>query len=258
MAYEHIMYHEDGTIGTLTLNRPEKRNALSRDLLKEFTACMETIARERTVRAVIVRGAGDHFCAGHDLNEVLNQPLNDIRRLFGICANLMRVLQAVPQPVIAQVQGVATAAGCQLVAACDLAVADEGALFATPGVKIGLFCTTPMVPLSRAVGRKKALEMLFTGKMIPAEEAREAGLVNRVFPKERLEEETRLLAREIAQFSLLTLGIGKQAFYQQINMSDMQAYDYAKEVISSNATMADAVEGMSAFLEKRDPVWKEE
>jgi enoyl-CoA hydratase/carnithine racemase len=171
--------------------------------------------------------------------------------------DLMMLIQSISQPVIAQVKGIATAAGCQLVAASDLAVAEEDALFATPGVKIGLFCPTPMVALSRAVGRKKALEMLLTGRFNSASEARDYGLINSVVPSARLEEETWELARDISQYSLITIGIGKSAFYQQVNMDDSQAYHYAKEVISSNAVMADAQEGMAAFLEKRKPVWKE-
>ena len=257
MKYRTIVYEERERVGVLTLNRPEKRNALSLEMLEECANCIQDAGAQRHVKVLIIRGAGDHFCAGHDLNEILNQDIGDIRRLFATCMELMMLIQGIPQPVIAQVRGIATAAGCQLVAACDLALAEEGARFATPGVKIGLFCTTPMVPLSRAVGRKMALEMLFTGEFVEASRARECGLVNRVVPKERLEEETWQLAQQIAQYSLVPLGIGKQAFYQQIHMDDRRAYHYAKEVISANATMGDAIEGVSAFLEKRQPVWKE-
>ena len=257
MDYGTITYEERERIGVLTLDRPKKRNALSLEMLEELSSCIRGVGRERHAKMVIVKGAGEHFCAGHDLNEILNQDLEDIRHLFATCMDLMMLIQGIPQPVIAQVQGIATAAGCQLVAACDLALAEEGAQFATPGVKIGLFCTTPMVPLSRAVGRKRALEMLLTGEFIDAATAMDYGLINRVVPEERLEGETRQLAEQIAQYSLVPLGIGKQAFYQQIHMDDRLAYSYAKEVISANATMADAIEGVSAFLEKRDPVWKE-
>lgn len=257
MEYRNIVYEDRERVGVLTLNRPEKRNALSLEMLEELAGCIQDAVGQGHVKVLIVRGAGDHFCAGHDLNEILNQDIGDIRRLFAACTDLMMRIQAIPQPVIAQVHGIATAAGCQLVAACDLAVAEEGARFATPGVKIGLFCSTPMVPLSRAVGRKMALEMLLTGEFIEASRARECGLVNRVASKERLGEETWQLAQQIAQYSLIPLGIGKQAFYQQIHMDDMRAYQYAKEVISANAVMGDAVEGVSAFLEKRPPVWKE-
>ena len=256
MAYEFITYDEREKVGLLTLNRPEKRNALSLELMKEFAACMKAVG-EGPAKVIIVKGAGEQFCAGHDLNEILAGKLADIRHIFENCINLMALIQGVPQVVIAQVQGVATAAGCQLVAACDLAVAEENARFATPGVKIGLFCSTPMVPLSRAVGRKRALEMLLTGKFISAEAARDFGLLNHVVSPERLEEETRKLADDIACYSAVTLGIGKRGFYRQINMADSEAYEFAKEVISANAVMDDAREGISAFLEKRRPDWKE-
>jgi enoyl-CoA hydratase/carnithine racemase len=257
MDYQYILYEERERVGMLTLNRPEKRNALSADLLEELLSCIRKIKKENRAKVVILKGAGRHFCAGHDLNEIMQKELNGIRRLFETCMDLMMLIQSICQPVIAQIEGIATAAGCQLVAASDLAVAEEEALFATPGVKIGLFCTTPMVALSRAVGRKKALEMLLTGRFISASEARDYGLINSIVPSARLEEETWELARDIAQYSLVTIGIGKRAFYQQTNMDDSQAYHYAKEVISSNAVMADAREGMAAFLEKRKPVWKE-
>ncbi|MBU2498781.1 MAG: enoyl-CoA hydratase [Proteobacteria bacterium] len=257
MGNNTIHYEEKERIGLMTLNRPEKRNALSLGLLKELSSLLHRIGEEKRAKVIILKGAGEHFCAGHDLNEILNREIGDIRRLFQACLDLMMLMQRIPQPVIAQVRGIATAAGCQLVAACDLAVAEEGALFATPGVKIGLFCSTPMVPLSRAVGRKRALEMLLTGKFVKASEAMDYGLVNRVVPLERLVEETWLLGKEISQFSLTTLGLGKQGFYQQIHLAEADAYHYAKELISANATMEDAKEGMSAFLEKRQPVWKE-
>lgn len=257
MAYQTILYHERERIGRLTLNRPEKRNALSLELLNEFSACLEEIERGRSAKVVIVGAEGDHFSAGHDLNEVREGSLQENRQLFETCLNLMMRIQSIPQPVIAEVRGVATAAGCQLVAACDLAIAEEGAVFATPGVKIGLFCTTPMVPLSRNIGRKRSLEMLLTGRYVTAREACDFGLVNRVVSQTELEQETRALAAEMAQYSLVTLGIGKQAFYQQINMDDQKAYKYGKEVISSNSRMPDAQEGMTAFLEKREPVWED-
>ena len=259
MAYQNILYDyvEKERIGSLTLNRPETRNALSLELLEELCSCLTGVAKKREAKAIIIKGAGVAFCAGHDLKEILGKELNDIRHLFHTCLNLMMLIQNIPQPVIAQVHGAAVAAGCQLVAACDLVVAEQTAQFATPGVKIGLFCATPMVALSRAVGRKKALEMLLTGKFISAREAMAHGLVNCVAAEGHLEEETWRLAREIAQYSLVTLGLGKQAFYQQMGMAEGEAYHYAREVISSNALMSDAVEGMSAFFEKRAPVWKE-
>ncbi|MFO7738532.1 MAG: enoyl-CoA hydratase [Desulfatiglandaceae bacterium] len=258
MSYKNILYEETEKIGLLTLNRPDKRNALSLELLEEFSSCLTQAARKKSAKVIIVKGAGPAFCAGHDMKEILDTPLNDIRRLFQTCLDLMLLIHSIPQPVIGQVHGIATAAGCQLVAACDLVVAAKDARFATPGVKIGLFCTTPMVALSRAVGRKKALEMVLTGEFISAQEAMSHGLINRVVSKESLETETWALSQAIAQYSLVTLGVGKQAFYQQIEMGEKQAYQYGKEVISANAVMADAVEGMRAFFEKRTPVWKEE
>lgn len=257
MAYSAITYEEKDRIGRITLNRPEKRNALSLELLQEMDACLGEVGKKRSARVVIVCGAGDHFSAGHDLDEIRQGSLNDIRHLFAVCRDLMMRIQAVPQPVVAEVRGIATAAGCQLVAACDLAVASESARFATPGVRIGLFCTTPMVPLSRNVGRKRALEMLFTGRFVSAREALDFGLINRVAPDELLGEETLALSSEIAQYCLSTLGVGKEAFYNQIHMDDEKAYGYGREVISSNAVMPEAREGISAFLEKRRPVWEE-
>jgi enoyl-CoA hydratase/carnithine racemase len=258
MDYRTISYEEKDRVGRITLNRPEKRNALSLELLRETDACLRRAAEKRSAKVLIIGGAGEHFSAGHDLNEIFDGSLGDVRGLFLACLDLMLLIQAVPQPVVAEVRGVATAAGCQLVAACDLAVAAQSAQFATPGVKIGLFCTTPMVPLSRNVGRKRALEMLLTGRFVSASEALEFGLVNRVVPDERLEEETRALAREMAQYCLATLGTGKHAFYTQIHMDDERAYRYAREVISSNAMTPEAREGISAFLEKRPPAWNDE
>ena len=258
MAHRTILYEERDRIGRITLNRPGKRNALSLELIEEMRACLLRVREDRSAKVLIVGGAGEHFSAGHDLNEIRNGELGDIRHLFETCLELMMEIQALPQPVIAEVRGIATAAGCQVVAACDLAVAGEGARFATPGVRIGLFCTTPMVPLSRNVGRKRALEMLLTGRFVSAREALDFGLVNRVVPDDRLEEETAALASELARYSAETLGIGKQAFYTQIHMDDERAYRYGREVISANAVTPDAREGISAFLEKRPPVWKED
>ncbi len=258
MAYHYLTYEIKDEIGIITLNRPERRNALSLALLGELQELFGWIGKTKEARVVILKGAGVAFCSGHDLTELVDHPLNSIRTLFQACIDLMELMHTIPQPVIAQVHGIATAAGCQLAASCDLVVAEEGARFATPGVTIGLFCTTPMVAVSRSVGRKKALEMLLTGEMLSAREAMEAGLVNRVVPKERLGEEAFSLALKIAQYSSLVLAIGKQAFYQQIEMPERKAFHYTKEVISSNAMMADAQEGMLAFLEKRSPVWKEE
>jgi enoyl-CoA hydratase/carnithine racemase len=254
--YRHILPRLDGRVAVVSMNRPERRNALSEEHMRELTDFLKAAGGSGEVSVVILKGEGPAFCAGHDLSEMVDRDISFYRRLFDVCTELMETIQAIPQPVIAQVHGMATAAGCQLVATSDLAVASEEARFATPGVKIGLFCSTPMVALSRAVGRKKAMEMLLTGEPISAREALAVGLVNRVVPAERLEEETRALAAKIAEASAFTVGIGKQAFYRQLEMPQPQAYAYAKEVMSLNATAADAQEGMCAFLEKRPPQWR--
>jgi enoyl-CoA hydratase/carnithine racemase len=204
---------------------------------------------------VILAAAGKVFCSGHDLSEMTGRNINEYRSIFDVCTQLMEKIQAIPQPVIAEVQGIATAAGCQLVATCDLVVASDQAAFATPGVKIGLFCTTPMVPLTRAIGRKRAFEMLVTGEMVDAKTAAGWGLVNRVVPAAELRAETRKLAARVAEASSLVMAIGKQAFYTQIDLDQAKAYAYAKEVMSMNALAADAQEGVTAFLEKRSPCW---
>lgn len=256
MAYEELTLERDGRVAVLTLNRPERRNALSRRLMEEVLAALAEVAADPGTGALVVRGAGPAFCAGHDLAEMTGGDVAAYRTVFDTCTRMMNAVQALPQPVIAQVHGVATAAGCQLVATCDLAVAEEGARFATPGVKIGLFCSTPMVPLSRAVGRKKALEMLLTGDFLDAHEARAFGLINKVVSPAALTDETLALARKVAESSPLVLALGKQAFYAQADQPQPQAYAYAKEVMSLNAMAADAQEGMCAFLEKRRPEWK--
>ena len=242
-------------LATLTLANPERRNSLSLEVMDALTSAIRAIGASDEVRAVILRAEGPVFSAGHDLREMTGGDIKHYRHVFDRCTEMMTAIQAIPQPVIAQIDGVATAAGCQLVATCDLAIASEASRFATPGVKIGLFCSTPMVALTRSIGRKRALEMLLTGKMIGAAQAAEWGLVNRVVPSERLPEETRRLAMDIAAASSLTVGLGKQAFYSQIDLDQPKAYDYAKEVMSMNALAADAQEGMCAFLEKRQPVW---
>ena len=255
MEYQDIQVQIDGHIVTLLLNRPEKRNALSRNTLEEMIHALKDLALNQEVRVVILRGNGPVFSAGHDLKELGGGDLQDYRDIFAACMQMMLLLHDIPQPVIAAVDGIATAAGCQMVAACDLAIATEDARFATPGVKIGFFCTTPMVPLSRVVGRKKALEMLFTGGFISAQEALRFGLVNKVVPAAELDDAVKELADHIGQYSRTVLGMGKQSFYQQIEMSERLAYAYATEVISANGVMPVAREGMAAFLEKRDPVW---
>lgn len=255
MSYQHILSTVEGETGIVTLNRPNRRNALSLDLMLELIDCLDGFAAVAGVRAIVIAAAGKVFSSGHDLSEMTGRTIADYRRIFDVCTQLMAKIQSVPQPVIAQVQGVATAAGCQLVATCDLALASEGASFATPGVKIGLFCTTPMVALSRAVGRKRAMEMLLTGKMVDAFTAAEWGLINRVVPAAELERETRGLAAQIGAASNFTVGLGKQAFYAQIELDQPRAYAYAKEVMSMNALAQDAQEGISAFLEKRPACW---
>jgi len=255
MPYQSISFETEGPIAVVTLNRPQRRNALSLELMTELIACLNEIGRDRSLRAVILAAAGKVFCSGHDLSEMVGRDLNDYREVFDVCTELMTRIQSIPQPVIAQVQGIATAAGCQLVATCDLAVASDQAGFATPGVKIGLFCTTPMVALSRAIGRKRALQMLMTGDMIDALTAVEWGLINIAVPASELEQQTRKLATRIAEASSLTVALGKQAFYTQIDLDQPKAYAYAKEVMSMNSLAADAQEGISAFLEKRQACW---
>jgi enoyl-CoA hydratase/carnithine racemase len=225
------------------------------EMMEELLDCLEKIAQDREVRAVVLAAAGKAFSSGHDLSELVGRDINDYRRTFDVCADLMMKLQSIPQPVVAEVQGVATAAGCQLVATCDLAIASEEATFATPGVRIGLFCTTPMVALTRAVGRKRALAMLLTGDMIDAHTAADWGLINKVVAASELRAETRKLAERVAQASPLTVSIGKQAFYAQIDLDQPKAYAYAKEVMTLNSMAADAQEGISAFLEKRTACW---
>ena len=253
--YQNILFDTDGQIATVTLNRPQRRNALSLELMTELIDCLNEIGRDPRLRVVLLRAAGKVFSSGHDLSEMVGRDITEYRNLFDVCTELMTRVQSIPQPVIAEVQGIATAAGCQLVATCDLAVASSEAAFATPGVKIGLFCTTPMVALSRSVGRKRALQMLLTGETIPATTAAEWGLVNLVVSAEELAEHCRNLATRIAEASSLTVALGKQAFYTQIDLDQPKAYAYAKEVMSMNALAADAQEGISAFLEKRRACW---
>jgi enoyl-CoA hydratase/carnithine racemase len=255
IRYRHLTCEVEPLLATLTMNRPERRNALSLEHMEELTACLQSLSEDARVASIILRGNGPAFCSGHDLGEMIDRDQPFYERLFAACTVLMDTIQSIPQPVIAQVHGIATAAGCQLVATCDLAVASEAARFATPGVRIGLFCSTPMVALSRNVGRKKALEMLLTGESLTAHEALAAGLVNRVVPAEELDAATRALAARIASASPYVVGIGKQAFYKQIDLPTSQAYDYTKEVMTNNALAADAQEGMGAFLGKRQPQW---
>jgi len=251
-----VLRHDQGGIATLTLNRPAARNALSVGLMTELQAALDAIGADSSVKVVVLAGAGPAFCAGHDLKEMRADPRREAyEALFAQCARLMMTITRIRQPVIARVHGIATAAGCQLVATCDLAYAADTARFATPGVNIGLFCSTPMVALTRAVGRKAAMEMLLLGDLIAAEEAERIGLVNKIVPAEHLDAAIRTVAGKIASKSPLTLSIGKEAFYRQLELPTEQAYAYAAEVMTRNMLAQDAAEGIDAFLGKREPVW---
>jgi enoyl-CoA hydratase/carnithine racemase len=251
MDFVDLVVKDTGPVTEITMNRPEKRNALSLSLMGELTAAIE----QAQGSVIVIAGAGPCFSAGHDLSEMVGESVANYRELFEVCTVLMSTIQSVPKPVIAKVHGVATAAGCQLVATCDLAFAEEGARFATPGVKIGLFCSTPMVPVSRAVGRKRAMQMLLTGDLIDAPTAVSWGLINDAVPASSLDDVVADVAARIAGASPLTLAIGKETFYQQVDLDQRQAYDVAKSVMCLNAMADDAQEGMRAFLEKRRPAW---
>lgn len=259
MNHQYILYEERERVGILTLNRPEKRNALGKVFEDEIADCLKAARDNRSVRVILIKAAGPVFCSGHDKAEILNRPIDEVRTLFQTCIDLYDLMRSVPQPIIAQVHGIAMAGGCHFVAGCDLVVAaEQGAQFAMTGVKIGYNCSTPTVAVSRAIGQKRCLEMLFTGNFISAQKAMEWGLVNRVVPDDLLEQEAWALAREIARYSLTVLGISKQHFYQQIDMPERQAYHYAKELMSSQALWPDGVEGMTAFNEKRPPRWSDD
>jgi len=245
-----------GRVTRLVLDRPERRNALSLAVMRELIGHLDRVSVDASVRVVVVEGTGPAFSAGHDIAEMIEHPDQAFyEELFSTCVEMMRRIRALPQPVLAKVHGVATAAGCQLVAACDLAVAAEDARFATPGVRIGLFCSTPMVPVARAVGRKRALEMLLTGEMIDARTAAEWGLVNRVVPADQLDDEVRALAEQIAESSASVLALGKRAFYEQEHLAEADAYALTCPVMVDNARREAAQEGMRAFLAKRAPTW---
>jgi enoyl-CoA hydratase/carnithine racemase len=254
----NLLVTREGSAARIVLNRPEKRNALSLELMEEMIALVRELATRRETRAIVIEGAGPAFSAGHDLSEMIGRDRGFLADLFDRCSVMMETLHEAPQPVIAKVHGIATAAGCQLVAACDLAVAAEGTRFATPGVKIGLFCSTPMVPVSRAVGRKRAMEMLLTGEPIDAATALDWGLLNRVVPVAELEPAVVELVHAIARSSAYTVATGKQAFYSQIDRAEDEAYERCELVMTENALAHDAQEGMTAFLQKRDPVWRGE
>ncbi len=252
-----LLRHDADGVATLTLNRPQARNALSMALMKALQDALDAIREDPSVRVVILRGAGPAFCAGHDLKEMRADPSRAATEaVFRTCARLMLSITRLPQPVIAQVNGIATAAGCQLVATCDLAICAEDARFATPGVQIGLFCSTPMVALSRAVSRKAALEMLLVGEPVDAREALRIGLVNRVVSAVELDGAVTAMAEKIAGKARQVVAIGKAAFGRQIEMGLEEAYGYAAEVMTRNMMMADAHEGIDAFIGKRPPRWE--
>jgi enoyl-CoA hydratase/carnithine racemase len=257
---EPVLLREDRDgVARLMLNRPAARNALSIALLDALAAQLTELAEERAVRVVVIGGSGPAFCAGHDLKEMrADEDPARLRALFRQCSDVMLAIVRLAKPVIARVHGVATAAGCQLVATCDLAIAARSARFATPGVNIGLFCSTPMVALSRVVGRKRALEMLVTGELLSAEEAAQAGLVNRAVDDAQLDAAVDALAATIAAKSPRALAIGKRAFYRQLEQGLEDAYAYASEVMAENMRCADAAEGIDAFLARREPRWKGE
>ena len=258
-----LLRGRDGTIAILTLNRPAARNSLSEALLTALSDALDDIAADKSIRAVVLTANGSAFCAGHDMKELTARRSDAdggrayFKFIMTTCSAMMQKVVNLPQPVIAAVQGVATAAGCQLVASCDLAIASAAAKFATPGVDIGLFCSTPMVALSRNVTRKHAMEMLLTGDMIEAGRAAEIGLVNRVVPAGEERDTALALAKKIASKSSYTLKVGKQAFYRQAEMGLAQAYDYASEVMTENMMARDAEEGICAFIDKRTPTWED-
>jgi enoyl-CoA hydratase/carnithine racemase len=251
MTWDHLRVEDDEVITEITLDRPDRRNALSLELMQELRSALE----QAKGRVVVIAGAGPAFSAGHDLTELADCEGDDAAELFDTCASLMTTVQSIPQPVIAKVHGVATAAGCQLVASCDLAIAETGARFATPGVRIGLFCSTPMVPLTRAIGPKRAMQMLLTGDLVDAATAVEWGLINDAVPADDLDAAVADLAARIATASPMVLALGKRTFYEQVGVPQSDAYALAAKVMTENAATDDAHEGISAFLEKRPPTW---
>jgi len=260
-VYRYLTVEQAAGVATVTLANPSKRNALSTATMSELHAALEALGADHEARVVVLRALGPAFSAGHDLREMRcagdGADVAKFRETFDLCVKLMEKIQSIPQPVIAEIDGIATAAGCQLVATCDLAIASTTSTFATPGVKIGLFCTTPMVALTRAIGRKRAMEMLLTGEFVDAETAASWVLINRAVPAEDLRAEVEALAARIVAASGFVVGLGKNAFYAQIDLDQPKAYAYAKEVMSMNALAADAQEGIGAFLERRAPVWKQ-
>lgn len=250
-TWQHLLVVDIGPITRITLNRPERRNALSLELMRELQQALE----QATGQVVVIAGSGPAFSAGHDLAELTQCEGDEAAELFTTCSALMTTVQSIDQPVIAQVHGVATAAGCQLVATCDLAIAETGARFATPGVRIGLFCSTPMVPLTRAIGPKRAMQMLLTGDLIDAATAIDWGLINDAVPVDDLGATVTALATHIAEASPMVLALGKRTFYEQAGLPQGDAYVLASKVMAENAATDDAHEGITSFLEKRSPTW---
>jgi enoyl-CoA hydratase/carnithine racemase len=257
-SQEPILLRQDtGGVATLTLNRPKQYNALSEELLAELQSALEAIGADASVRVVVIAGNGAAFCAGHDLKQMRANPAKAYYdKLFAQCSRMMMTLTRLPQPVIARVHGIATAAGCQLVAQCDLAVASDNARFAVSGINVGLFCSTPSVSLGRNLLRKQAMEMLLTGDFIDAATAKERGLVNRVVPADKLDAEVQALAEAVIKKSPVAVSTGKKMFYKQVEMGMEAAYEYAAEVMACNMMAADAGEGIDAFMQKRPPEWK--
>ena len=248
-----VLVKNDPPVTRIVLNQASRRNPLGMQTMRQVIEALNSL--DSDCQAVVIAGEGPVFSAGHDLKEMIDPAPGFVKELFDICTEMMLTIHRIPQPVVARVHGPAYAAGCQLVASCDLAVAVDTATFATPGVKIGLFCSTPMVPLSRAVGRKRALEMLLTGQPIDALTAREWGLVNRVVSPAELDDTVNALLDRFTDSSPAVVGLGKAAFYQQVEMAEEDAYEHTKRVMVANAAMNDAQEGMGAFIEKRVPVW---
>lgn len=252
-----LLYREEGGVATLTLNRPEQYNALSKAMLEEIQSALDGLQENDTVQVVVLEARGKAFCAGHDLREMRSTEDRAFHQtLFDTCSRMMLAINRLPQPVIAKVQGIATAAGCQLVAACDLAVAADTVRFGTSGINLGLFCSTPAVAVSRNVSAKRAMEMLLTGDFVDAPTAAEIGLINRAVPAERLDDEVRTLAERVASKSPMALRLGKQMFYRQLGLVLPEAYAYASRVMTDNMAADDAREGIDAFLEKREPRWR--
>jgi enoyl-CoA hydratase/carnithine racemase len=256
VALKYLLVEDAAPAAVITLNRPDQLNALSTGLMRELTNQLEEQANRPEVRAIVIKGAGRAFSPGHDFSEMKDRTLAEEREIFDICTRMMTTVQTVPVPVIAAVHGIATAAGCQLVASCDLAIASDDSRFATSGIRFGLFCHTPGVAVARSVNRKRALEMLLTGRFIDAAMAADWGLINRAVPADRLDAEVRTLVEDLATLSPLAIRMGKQGFYRQIEERQEVAYELMSQAIAENAVTKDGQEGINAFLEKRKPVWR--